>query len=146
MTRPSYFVLTGGPGGGKSTLLSALGALGHAVSPEAGRAIIRDQARIGGRLRDDQVAFAETILTWEMRSYRAFAAAPGPVFFDRGVADVAASWREVCTTDEGRTQQSADAVRTYDAVVAAYERFGYDPVELPRASVGERVAFVLERV
>jgi predicted ATPase len=70
VTAARFVVLTGGPGGGKSTLLAALAALGHAVSPEAGRAIIRDQARIGGRLRDDQVAFAETILMREMRSYR----------------------------------------------------------------------------
>ena len=39
-------VITGGPGAGKTTLIEALAVRGHAVRPEAGRAIIRDQQAI----------------------------------------------------------------------------------------------------
>ena len=43
-----FFVLTGGPGAGKTTLIEALRDAGFATAPEAGRAIIRDQLAIGG--------------------------------------------------------------------------------------------------
>ena len=44
-----FFVITGGPGSGKSTLIAALEAEGFPCSAEAGRAIIRQQAAISGR-------------------------------------------------------------------------------------------------
>jgi predicted ATPase len=85
-----FFVITGGPGSGKSTLLDALEALGFARSMEAGRAVIQDQAAIGGRALpwSDPAAFAEMMLCWEMRSYRMAQQWSGDVFFDRGVPDV----------------------------------------------------------
>jgi predicted ATPase len=85
-----FFVVTGGPGSGKSTLVSALAGLGLATVPEAGRAIIQDQLAVGGTALPwaDRAAFAELLLGWEMRSYREAAALSGPVVFDRGVPDV----------------------------------------------------------
>jgi predicted ATPase len=84
------FVLTGGPGSGKSTLIEALARAGYAGSVEAGRAIIQDQMAIDGPAlpwRDAQ-AFAELMLCWEMRSYHMAKHQGGLVFFDRGVPDV----------------------------------------------------------
>ncbi|MDA0566529.1 AAA family ATPase [Streptomonospora sp. S1-112] len=85
-----FFVVTGGPGSGKSTLLDHLRPLGLACAPEAGRAVIRDQAAIGGRGLPwaDPGLFAELMLAWDMRSHREAAAAEGAVVFDRGVVDV----------------------------------------------------------
>jgi predicted ATPase len=85
----SFFVVTGGPGSGKSTLIEALAKVGVATMPEAGRAIIRDQAAIGGNALPwaDRMAFAELMLEWEMRSYREAQALAGPVVFDRGIPD-----------------------------------------------------------
>ena len=34
------------------------------------------------------MAFAELMLSWEMRSYRMAEETTGPVFFDRGVTDL----------------------------------------------------------
>jgi predicted ATPase len=45
---PDFYIITGGPGSGKSTLIEALAAEGFHHMPEAGRAIIRDQVAIGG--------------------------------------------------------------------------------------------------
>jgi predicted ATPase len=86
-----FFVVTGGPGSGKTTLIEALNRSGYACSVEAGRGIIQDQVEIGGRALPwiDPAAFAELMLAWEMRSYRMAQAASGVVFFDRGVPDVA---------------------------------------------------------
>ena len=84
------FVVTGGPGSGKTTLIDALAQAGCARSIEAGRGVIQDQVAIGGPAlpwRDPQ-AFAELMLCWEMRSYHLAQEQAGPVFFDRGVPDV----------------------------------------------------------
>ena len=58
--------------------------------PEAGRAIIQDQVAVGGTALpwSDRLAFAELMLSWEMRSYRAAQEIAGPVIFDRGLPDV----------------------------------------------------------
>ncbi len=89
------FVVTGGPGSGKSTLIAALAGHGIRSMPEAGRAIIQDQVAIGGEALpwSDRRAFAELMLSWEIRSYRAALRIDGPVIFDRGVPDVAAYLR-----------------------------------------------------
>jgi predicted ATPase len=84
-----FFVLTGGPGSGKTTLIEALRRAGFATSVEAGRGIIRDQSDIGGPALPwhDRALFAELMLSWEMRSYQVAREQTGPVFFDRGVPD-----------------------------------------------------------
>lgn len=84
------FVVTGGPGAGKTTLIAALGGLGVRSMPEAGRAIIRDQVRIGGEALPwkDRAAFAELMLGWDIRSHREASGFPGPVMMDRGLPDV----------------------------------------------------------
>ncbi|KWB50237.1 ATPase [Burkholderia ubonensis] len=85
-----FFVVTGGPGSGKSTLIDALERAGFARSQEAGRGVIRDQVAVDGPALPwrDRSAFAELMLGWEMRSHHLARQARGPVFFDRGVPDV----------------------------------------------------------
>src|SRR5688572_28847691 len=86
-----FFVLTGGPGSGKTTLIDELATLGYARTIEAGRAIIQDQMAAGGNALPwvDPTAFADLMLSWEMRSYAQARRDAGPVFFDRGLPDVA---------------------------------------------------------
>ena len=83
-------VVTGGPGSGKSSLIEALARRGIGVMPEAGRAIIRDQERIGGSALPwrDRALFAELMLAWELRSHGEAAWLDRPVAMDRGVPDV----------------------------------------------------------
>lgn len=91
MTRADQclFVVTGGPGAGKTTLLAALAAAGHAVAPEAGRAIIRAQLAIDGPALPwrDRTLFAELMLNFDLRSHGEARGGAAPVFFDRGVPD-----------------------------------------------------------
>ncbi len=86
----NLFIVTGGPGSGKSTLIDALASRGIATMPEAGRAIIQDQVAIGGDALPwaDRCKFAELMLSWELRSRRAAQTVDSPVIFDRGVPDV----------------------------------------------------------
>jgi predicted ATPase len=161
-----FHVVTGGPGAGKTTLLAALHALGHNVTGDAARALVRADPRV----RDDDVAFQLAILANEVAAY---AAASGTTWFDRAVPDVAAAfrllgrpvppdveaavrahpydstvyvappWREIFVNDAERVQTFDHAVAVHDAIVATYRDHGYDVVELPKAPVDERVAFVL---
>ncbi|WDD94895.1 AAA family ATPase [Burkholderia sp. FERM BP-3421] len=173
-----FFIVTGGPGAGKSTLLNALAARGYARSQEAGRGVIQDQVAIGGRALpwDDRAAFAELMLSWEMRSHHLARRCTGPVFFDRGVPDVigyltlsglpvpahahaaaarflyhrtvfvAPPWPDIYARDAERQQDYAEAVRTCDTMRDTYAALDYRLVELPRASVEARCRFVLDAV
>ncbi|HEX2842750.1 AAA family ATPase [Hyphomicrobium sp.] len=169
-----FIVITGGPGSGKSTLIDALRAEGFTAMPEGGRVIIQQQVVIGGTALPwaDRRAFADLMLSWDLRSYQEAEAGTGLALFDRGVPDVvgyldlcglpvpphvlraaehyryrspvfiAPPWPEIFTRDTERKQSPAEAEATYRAMVGTYSRLGYELLELPRAPVTERVAFV----
>ncbi|WP_437354318.1 AAA family ATPase [Neorhizobium petrolearium] len=63
---------------------------GFRTMPEAGRAIIQDQGRIGGSALPwaDRPLFAELMLGWELRSYHEALASDAPVLMDRAISDV----------------------------------------------------------
>lgn len=120
--------------------------------------------------------FAELMLSWEMRSYTIAEQSGGLVFFDRGVVDVVGylrvmgqpvpshmeraaecfrynrlvfigpPWEEIFAQDRERKQDFDEAVRTYEAMVDAYTERGYELTELPRASIEERMRFVLQNI
>src|SRR5581483_1879304 len=93
----------------------------------------------------------------------------GRVFFDRGILDgfdprwdappqllraaqarryngrvfVFPPWREIYKTDAERRQDWAEAEATFGRILAALERFSYEPVIVPKGSVEDRAGFVL---
>lgn len=89
MDHDRFFVLTGGPGAGKTTLIKALRNRGFATTEEAGRGVIRQQAQAGGGALPwaDREGFAAAMFDWELCSYRQAERRKGAVFFDRGLAD-----------------------------------------------------------
>jgi len=83
------FVLTGGPGAGKTTVLAQLEKMGYACMPEVARQIIREQVAAGG----DGVPWQNMPLytrLMQTQTIAAFDAAPpaGTCFYDRGIPDV----------------------------------------------------------
>jgi predicted ATPase len=150
------FVITGGPGSGKTSLIDALEHAGFARTIEAGRAIIQHQTAIDGPALPwrDPLAFAELMLSWDMRSHNMARRLAGPVFCDRGMPDVvgylqlmglavpahvenaarvfrynrrvfiAPPWAEIFAQDRERKQDFGEAERTYEAMVATYTRLG----------------------
>ncbi len=86
----NFYVITGGPGSGKSTLIEALRERGYVCIEEAGRQIIQEQLRIGGDALPwaDIVRFKELMLEHALKTYEEAKGIKGPAFFDRGVVDL----------------------------------------------------------
>ncbi|MFV3073480.1 AAA family ATPase [Niveispirillum fermenti] len=118
----NYFVITGGPGSGKTTLAEALQAQGMICMPEAGRAIIRDQMAIAGTALPwaDRASFAEQMLGWEMRSHHeAGRHGKAPVVFDRGIIDVIGYLRHCGLPVPGHAARAASLFRYHPFVFVA---------------------------
>ncbi len=101
---------------------------------------------------------------------------PGAAFFDRGIPDVlgylnlcglavplhlhracdlyryhstvfiAPPWPDIYQGDSERRQDWGEANRTHDVMRTTYEACGYHLVTLPKSSVTERAAFLLEEL
>jgi predicted ATPase len=95
---PPFYVITGGPGSGKTTVLEELVRRGHVCIPEDARALIQEQVASNGSALpwSDAPRFAELLMQRSIITYRAQAAArhaesaknpQTPVYFDRGVGD-----------------------------------------------------------
>ena len=123
----------------------------------------------------DPLLFAEAMLDLDAAAYRSHAAVRAPVFFDRGIPDVVGSparrrassaalraggadaaiqrraficppWPQIYGTDSERRQTPEIGEKTYRMMVATYGDYGYELVEVPRASTNERVRFLLEAI
>lgn len=84
------YIVTGGPGSGKSTLIEALGKRGIPCYPEVSRALIRREAS-----RPDGVmpwknlpAFARLAFTEMLRQHDHASTVGAPCVFDRAVPDI----------------------------------------------------------
>jgi len=118
-------------------------------------------------------AFRDEMVREELVSHAAFTGNSGIVFFDRGVIDsygysmlehlpiskgllkncheleyskkvfIFPPWRSIYINDQERKQEFCEAVATFDEMVKAYKKFGYELVEVPKCSVSERVEFIL---
>lgn len=111
-------VITGGPGSGKTSLIEALAAAGHAVRPEAGRAIIRDQQAVDGRGLPwvDPGLFAELMLAADLRGHAEALAGGRNVVFDRGIPDIA-GYLLLCGLPIPRHVERAAQLRRYRCAV-----------------------------
>ena len=87
----NFYVLTGGPGVGKTTLLHSLNALGFTTVPEDARKIIQQQMAVNGNGLPwrDKKNYAELMLNASINTYKKHNSKnyAETVFFDRGIPD-----------------------------------------------------------
>lgn len=173
MTKNNFFVLTGGPGGGKTSLLQALKERGINFIPETARAIIQNRLRAGLPPRPAPREFALEIFERDWENYAGNISVTDPLFFDRSFLDSAAMiheadlemyaairevvdrnrfnnkvfitppWEAIYQADSERDQTWEEAVHVYQRLYTWYEDQGYDLVVLPKGSIEQRVEFVL---
>ena len=167
------YVITGGPGIGKTTVLDILSTLGHQIVPEAAREVIEAEQAVNGDALPwkDSNKFQEKVLELQLR-YEG-AASGQPVFCDRGIVDghgystffggkapeeIARLGRgryskvfvldrlPTYQKDSARLEDEDTAIGIHLAVVDAYKNFGYDPILVPVLTPHERVDYVLARI
>lgn len=178
--KKTFYILTGGPGVGKTTLLNELNQQGYQTVPEEAREIIRAEtaARTDALPWKNKTHYAQRMLQASLTTYDQLRTAhnQGAVFFDRGILDavcymkmekiplpnhlmqrirqstyhttafVLPPWKEIYTTDDERKQSWEEAVYTFEKIKETYLDFGYCLVEVPKASIAERLKFIIEKV
>jgi len=169
--KPNFFVFTGGPGVGKTTLIRYLQTLGEAIVEESAREVIREQTAQGGQAVPwkDAAAFCDLTARRDVEKFDALAHLNHRIFFDRGIADsydangvqpspelqeavrtrrynptvfVFPPWREIYQTDAERRQDWPEAERTFDLILRVLSQIGYQGLVVPKGDIAARAAFV----
>lgn len=170
-----WYVLTGGPYAGKTTIIELLAAQGYMTIPEAARAYIEQELSRGKTIQDvrgDEIAFQRNVLEWKENIHQSLDS-QDQIFFDRGMQDSRAyfdtygagddrqmlnamqnvSYKKVFLLDmisyerDGvRTETLEDALRIHTRLGQAYEDAGMSPVRVPVLPPQERMEFILSHV
>lgn len=90
----------------------------------------------------------------EAIAYAAVIGQAAPQFMHKAAAErrftnpvfVCPPWQEIFARDGERRHDFEFAIRDYEANVAAYSAAGYELMEIPRACVEERVAFITRQL
>jgi len=172
----NWYVITGGPSTGKTTLLAELEKRGFETIPEAARAVIDRAAGRGisvEQLRADECGFQEEVakLKDEIGSE---IDADRIVFFDRGMQDTEAymqyygfemspatkkmmedySYRLVFLLenlpfyeeDYARTEDENFSIAIRQLLYDVYSNHGMRPICVPAMSVEERASFIINEI
>jgi predicted ATPase len=176
MTKNNFIIISGGPGGGKTTLLEALSKNGYNYIRESGRIIIRERKRKGLSPRPDPQEFARQMFRMDYENFINHADIPEILFFDRSFLDSAflihqsdeiffdkirdclitsrfytkvfmtPPWKEIYTVDSERDQTFDESVEIYEKLSHWYLTNGYEPVVVPRQPVEMRVRMILDEI
>lgn len=171
-----FVILSGCSGGGKTTIVQELDRRGFATVGEPGRRVIADERSRGGSALPwtDPPSFLQRVMEMSIIDLSTSAKTNGWVFFDRGLIDAAAGverqtgeaamgflrqfprfhdcvffappWHEIYQRDEDRRHSFREAVVESEHLLQVYSKLGYELVCLPRATVSDRVDFILHRL
>lgn len=169
------YIISGGPGSGKTTLINGLQQQGYFCSEEISRKMIIQETAKGSFCLPwiDISCFSakvlrEMILSWNQ------APADRIVFFDRAIPDIIAyldvaevpvpeeyytalglypyhqqvfilpPWEAIYVNDSERWQTFEEAVLLNEAIRKAYIACGFELIDVPKNSLSERIAFILD--
>jgi len=172
--KTNWYVITGGPSSGKTTLINHLASLGYSVVNETARALI-DQGISNGKtlaeIRKDEFAFQKQVLKMKI-DIESKLDKKQTTFLDRGIPDtiaycniydqnplfvVKASSKKryqavfllepvKFETDYARIEGLDFQLKIHDLLKKAYSDLSYQVIEVPVMPVEERARFVLRQV
>lgn len=120
--------------------------------------------------------FSEMLLTGRIKQHKEAEQFDSEIIFiDRGIPDVVAyldyfgneypplfneacrnhpydlvfllpPWKEIYVSDNERYESYDQAVSIHDHLEESYRRSGYDPIEVPKGTIKERFAFILDHL
>lgn len=170
-----WYVITGGPFAGKTTLLEELRARGYSVQEETARTYIEQELQKGKTIdliRKDEAVFQQAVFKEKMRGHAALSTQK-TIFFDRGIPDSIAYmhangvaptsameeaskkfvYRKVFildmvgyAIDHARIESPEVALRIQEALYDAYTELGMPVVRVPVMPLKERVEFILNNL
>lgn len=169
------YIITGGSGSGKSSLIKELKDRGYSCFPEVSRIVIREQQYSGGSLLpwEDMYGFAEECFR-RITKQLAKTTAQQPVFFDRGMPDIIAylksknlpapdrlyeyaryynpkvficpPWPEIFVNDPQRPESFEESERIYYFLKKVYKELNFTVIEIPKILIKKRANFVIKAV
>ena len=171
-----FYILTGSPGSGKSSILTALSKKSFSVIEEPARKILAQQRLIDGEGVYDRnpFLFKELMLSCMLTDYE-HASKHDIVFFDRGIPDIIAysknfglisgaelqaskiyryntmvfflpAWKDIYVNDTERKISFEQAQIFEDDLRQIYKKLGYQLVDVPFNPIEDRVSFILNRI
>jgi len=172
--KSNWYVITGGPSSGKTSVVKELEKSGYKVYYEAARIFI-DEEMLKGKsvkeIRSSEAEFQKKILEIKLETEKS-APKDKIVFFDRAVPDSIAYYQicglnpkeviEICREkkyekifflellpsedDYARVENSATVEKLNKLLKESYLNLGYELIEIPVTAVKERVKMILHKI
>ncbi len=176
MSGNPYYIITGAPSTGKTSILNILRDRGYVCHQEIAREIIRENLDTGTDIFpwNDMHRFSDLVLERMKTLVQTFD--PSAIqFLDRSMVDLIGYmkfanenipdhyvkeamavgyarkvfflpiWPDIYTQDEERKENIEEAMAIGDALADTYEALGFELIQVPHASVEERVSFILSQ-
>lgn len=170
----NWYVITGAPCSGKTSVISGIEQLGYKVVHETARAYINDELRKGKTLdviKADMSLFEHNIFYRKIEIEYSLPE-KAIIFLDRAIPDSVAYFRFAgldpkepekrsadiryrkiflferlrIKQDEVRNENEEDSILIDRLIAETYVNFGYEIMRVPVLPVGRRVDFILENM